>query len=257
MISTPRIAITAIQADLHHKATQLARALNLPCLSDSKQAQPHYDYLLVVTPDYLGIQKLGHPTPFYIDFLTGKLHYRHQQAGIRKELLARALGVKSRDNPLIIDATAGLGRDSFILASLGFRVIMLERAPIVCALLNDALERAQQDSQLAPTLARLQLIQTNAIDWLKTTTNTPTVIYLDPMFPERKKSAAVKKEMVLLQDLVGKNADDAQLLETALTCAAKRVVVKRPRLAVTLTERAPDFSLTGKTSRFDIYLVKQ
>jgi 16S rRNA (guanine1516-N2)-methyltransferase len=214
-------------------------------------------YELIRTPDYLGLQKTDGPDgdPFYIDFLAGKLAYRSQQASLRKEALARALGCSPRDNALIVDATAGLGRDSFILATLGFKVTAIERSPILYTLLNDALERAKRDADMASTIDNITLIQANAIDWLQTTALTPRVIYIDPMFPDRKKSALVKKEMVILQDLLGKDTDSEQLFTTALGCATHRVVVKRPRLAPQISAKSPNYSLTGKSSRFDIYLV--
>jgi 16S rRNA (guanine1516-N2)-methyltransferase len=218
-----------------------------------------HEYQLIVTPDYTGLQQTDDPTspPFYIDFLSGKMGYRSQHASLRKELLARTIGFSPRVNPTIIDATAGLGRDSFILASLGFHVTMIERSPLLFALLQDALNRAHQDHRIAPIAARLKLIHADAKEWLPThaAQYQPQVIYLDPMFPERKKSAAVKKEMVILQDILGKDMDAEPLFEAAFSCATHRVVVKRPRLAATITALAPSFSMTGKSSRFDIYLV--
>lgn len=192
--------------------------------------------------------------PFYIDFTSGKMRYRLQHAGLKSELLARALGCKPRDNPIIIDATAGLGRDSFILASLGFNVTMLERSPILYAMLLDALNRAAQDPMTAPIVKRLTLIQADAIEWLKSPEFKPDVIYLDPMFPERQKSASSKKEMAFLQELLGTDNNSHDLFAAALACGAKRIVVKRPRLAAEIAGRAPNFSLKGKSSRFDVYL---
>jgi 16S rRNA (guanine1516-N2)-methyltransferase len=216
-------------------------------------------YTLLVTPDYVGLQDRTDPKskPFYIDFLSGGIRYRGEKAGLRNELLARAMGMKPKDNPRIIDATAGLGRDSFILATLGFTLTLLERSPILYALLQDALNRAKRDPETATTISRMQLIEANAIDWLAALPipDRPHIIYLDPMFPERKKSASVKKEMAILHNVLGTDLDCAALLTVALTCATKRVVVKRPRLAPTINDQKPSFSLTGKHSRFDIYLV--
>jgi len=106
-------------------------------------------------------------------------------------------------------------------------------------------------------ITRLNLVQADSIDWLKglSSSQQPDIIYLDPMFPERKKSASVKKEMAILHNLQLNDDNDQHLLEAALSCANKRVVVKRPRLADNLSAFAPNFSLTGKSSRFDIYLV--
>lgn len=216
------------------------------------------NYTLIQTPNGLALQSSNDPKakPFYIDFVSGKLAYRAKQAGLRKEAVARAMGCHPRENPFIVDATAGLGRDSFILASLGFNVTMIERSAILFDLLKDALERASHDPKTADIVSRLDLIHANAIAWLTKPayTKRPDIIYLDPMFPERKKSASVKKEMVILQDVLGNDMDCANLLDAALTCATSRVVVKRPKLAENIGERAPNFTLSGKTSRFDIYL---
>jgi 16S rRNA (guanine1516-N2)-methyltransferase len=191
--------------------------------------------------------------PLRIDFLSDKLLYRITQASLRKELLARAIGVHPRENPTIVDATAGLGRDSFILAALGYNVTLLERSPTLHNLLSDALLRAKTHPDIAPIIDRMHLIQADAIEWLPT--QPPfNVIYLDPMFPERKKSASVKKEMIFLQNLIGKDTDSLPLFELAITCATHRVVVKRPRLAANISQNKPNFSLIGKSSRFDIYL---
>jgi len=255
------IAISITTIDQLEAGQNLASSLQLPFIPDfQSDTAKAYDYLLLRTPDYLGLQKTGYKklSPFYIDFLSGKMLYRSQHAGLRKELLARAIGFKPGDHPRIIDTTAGLGRDSFILATLGFEVTMIEQSPILHALLCDGLHRATLNPLTCDIIARLHLIHADSKDWLikSQTTPKPDVIYLDPMFPERKKSASVKKEMVILHHILGNATDDdAALLEVALTCAAKRVVVKRPRLAAYLTARAPNFSVTGKNSRFDIYLV--
>jgi 16S rRNA (guanine1516-N2)-methyltransferase len=216
-------------------------------------------YTLIQTADYLGLQSTSDKkfTPFYIDFLAGKMRYRSDQAGLKREMLARALGKKPKDAPRIVDATAGLGRDGFILATLGFHVTLLERSDIIHALLADALKRAAADATMAPIIARMHLIHADASEWLAhlSPAERPDIIYLDPMFPDREKSASVKKEMVILQNLLENDEDNPTLLDTAMACSNLRVVVKRPRLAPTLTARKPDFALTGKSSRFDIYLV--
>lgn len=234
------------------EAESIAAACGLPLVHDLHDG--NFTYLLVLTPEWIGIQstKDKHFKPFYLDFSSGKLLYRSQQAGMRKEALARAMGAKPIEGLTIIDATAGLGRDSFILATLGFEVTMLERSPIIHTLLQDAFTRGKADPQIAAIIQRLHLVQADAIDWLKT--HQADVVYIDPMFPSRQKSSSVKKEMVILQDLLGKDTDCADLFHSAKACAKKRVVVKRPRLAVNIADLAPNFALIGKSSRFDVYL---
>lgn len=257
MIKKP-LAILSTALEMDSSANILAEQLNLDFLTLASDTSA-YDYLLVSTPHYLGLQKTPYKklAPFYIDFASGKLLYRKQQAGLRKEWLSRAIGLKPSDNPIIVDATAGLGRDSFILASLGFHIILLERSPILFLLLQDALKRAAQHPSLSPIIERMHLIQANSIEWLQNSTTPIDVIYLDPMFPERKKSASVKKEMAILQELLEKDEDANQLLDQALTCATYRVVVKRPRSAANLADQTPHFALMGKNSRFDVYLIPQ
>jgi 16S rRNA (guanine1516-N2)-methyltransferase len=213
-------------------------------------------YQLILTPDHLTLQKTGDKKskPFYIDFLAGKMRYRCQQASLKKELLAKALGASPRDALLIVDATAGIGRDSFILATLGFEITLIERSPIIHALLDDAINRAKLNPATEAAANRLHLIHTDAIIWLQQASNKPDIVYLDPMFPEKQKTAATKKEMVILQDLLGKDLDADLLFQTALTCGARRIVVKRPRLAENIANHKPNYSLLGKSSRFDVYL---
>lgn len=242
------------------QAQQLALRLGLDYLAYShNEAAKNYDYLLLLTPHYLGLIKTASPQKliFYIDFLSAKQLFRMKQAGLRKEKLARAIGFKPGDKAILVDATAGLGRDSFMLAALGFEIIMLERSPIVHALLKDALTRGCQDIHLAPIMERMHLYPVDAIAWLQERPQQVDVVYLDPMFPERKKSASVKKEMVILQELLGKDENDKELFQQALACARHRVVVKRPRLAANLANREPSFSLSGKSSRFDVYLTSK
>jgi 16S rRNA (guanine1516-N2)-methyltransferase len=158
--------------------------------------------------------------------------------------------------PTVLDATAGLGRDAFVLAALGCEVTLIERHPLVAALLEDGLRRASADSATAAIAARMRLREGDAIalmrDW---SGDAPQVVYLDPMFPPRDKSALVKKEMRVFRPLVGDDGDAPALLTAALSLASHRVVVKRPRkaLALSIGGIVPGYALEGKSSRFDVY----
>lgn len=191
---------------------------------------------------------------FTIDFLSSQLLYRLKNATIKREALARAIGLKSKYRPIIIDTTTGLARDSLILASLGCEVYCLERSKLVFEVLQKGLDEAKKNDFMQPIISRMHLIHTDSITWLKENPNPGNVIYLDPMFPERRKTALVKKGMRLLQELVGPDDDSAALLHIALACGAERVVVKRPRSALELANLKPSFTLLGKSNRFDIYL---
>ncbi len=254
-MKTHQIGIYATKENLTTKAQLLSEHLSLPIAKNKNE----YDYLLIITPEGLGLVKTGTKIlPLMIDFLSGRMTYRRQHASLRKEILARALGLKNKSPLKIVDATGGLGRDSFILASLGFEVQLLERSPIIHALLEDGLVRAKQDPKVAPIVERLTLHYANAIEWLQQLgpDNRPDIIYIDPMFPERSKSALSKKDMQIFHDIVGADSDAELLLNTALACATQRVVIKRPRLAGFLADLEPAFSHTGSSSRFDIYLAR-
>lgn len=193
----------------------------------------------------------------HIDFVHGKLAHRREFGGGRGQPLAKAIGLRRGANPTVVDATAGLGRDAFVLAHLGAQVTMVERSPILAALLNDGLQRLMSSAEHTDSdNIQLQLIQANAIEWLQqqaNTVNRPEVVYMDPMYPHRTKSALVKKEMRALRALVGDDEDSALLLQAARQCALKRVVVKRPKGAPLVGDDKPSGHVESKNTRYDIY----
>lgn len=196
--------------------------------------------------------------PLSVDFVTGKAAHRRQFGGGRGQLVAKACGLAKGVTPCVVDATAGLGRDAFVLASLGAQVLLIERVDAIAALLSDGLERASQSEEVAAIAARMQLRHGDAANALaELVANAqfdPQVIHLDPMFPHRDKSALVKKEMRLFRELAGDDLDAPRLLEAALDIATHRVVVKRPRKAPPIAGPAPQHTLEGKTSRYDLYV---
>jgi len=215
-------------------------------------------------PKILGLSSTADDFKGYvhIDFVHGKLGHRRQFGGGRGQALAKAIGMKHGNNPSIVDATAGLGRDAFILASLGAQVTMIERSPILTALLEDGLQRLAAEPELSGIAKQqLHLVQANAIEWLQqqteNTANRPEVIYLDPMYPHRSKSALVKKEMRALRALVGADEDAGLLLQAARQCALKRVVVKRPKGAPFVDNSKPSGNVQSKNTRYDIYPVSK
>lgn len=241
----------------HNRAIELAQKLSLPLV---EHENGHYDFVLLYTGQGLALKQTGEKGlgPITVSFTNPAMTYRLKHGGGRRQALARAVGLKKGWQPTVIDATAGLGRDSFILAALGCQVLMLERSPILAALLEDALQRAAQEKQIAPIIKdRLQLIRADSRIFLQDLKqrDRPDVIYLDPMYPERTKSSLVKKEMRILRGLAGDDQDATALLAIGLERAQNRVVVKRPRLADTLSGIKPNHQITGKTSRFDVYLI--
>lgn len=193
----------------------------------------------------------GNETPLYVDFLAGPLGYRLASGRARHERLVRALG-KLPANSRVVDATAGLGRDSAILAAAGYDVTLIEAEPTLQLLLEDGLQRLGNE---ANTL-HLALLSGRAEQVLPALPFQPEVVYLDPMFPERRKSAAIKKELAWLQQLVpiASDEEEAQLLALARQVATHKVVVKRPRKAPFLGGVPPSSQLSGKAVRFDVYL---
>jgi len=197
--------------------------------------------------------------PLTINWAVGKSDYRRLHGG-RGEMIAKAVGVKQNFLPTVIDSTAGLGQDSFVLAAIGCQVTMIERSPVVRALLWDGLRRASRSEAIAAIAQRLSLVSGDSMLYLKNLNpeDRPDVVYCDPMFPERSKTALVKKEMRVFKDIVGEDKDADLLLEQALKVAKKRVVVKRPRKAPALNSAEnvalPSHSIEGKSCRFDVYI---
>jgi 16S rRNA (guanine1516-N2)-methyltransferase len=263
------IAISAEKGIPKSQLDKLALQTSLPLLSPKINA----DFLLHITTDKLELRKVDlnskkpskNALSISIDFTAGKIQHRRLHGGGKGQDIAKAIGLHKIPNPTVLDLTAGMGGDAFVLASLGATVSMVERNPVVHALLQDALERARlkDDDEIQAILGRLMLVHKNALDVLNSLSDDPDshdladVIYLDPMFPNRSKSAQVKKEMQFFHDIVGTDDDSEALLLLALDKAKKRIVVKRPRLAKKLTEKElPAFQITGKSTRYDVYLPK-
>lgn len=174
-----------------------------------------------------------------------------------RELVVRAARIKGADpeKPLkVIDATAGLGEDSFLLAAAGFTCTLFERDPAIAALLRYAMEQGAEDPVLAPILSRLHLVEEDSIPALHemgVTGDHPDVILLDPMFPARTKSALVKKKFQMLQQLEQPCEDEEELLQAALAARPRKLVIKRPAKGPYLGSTKPDYSLSGKSVRYD------
>ncbi|NOY63457.1 MAG: class I SAM-dependent methyltransferase [Gammaproteobacteria bacterium] len=260
------ITVSTTDPTLHEHARQLAKTLNLPFEKDVDRESviPRIEreknsFLLVVTTQRLELRQLGKtaPGPIYTDFVSGSNAHRRQYGGGRGQPLARAIGLKGGHYPLVLDATAGLGRDAFVLAYLGCNVLLAERNRVVAALLEDGLQRALNDPEVAPIVSqRMRFFGHDARLLMRSAEPRPEVIYLDPMYPPRSKSAQVKKEMRSLQQIVG-HSDDDDLLKAALTCATRRVVVKRPSGADPLGECKPTFAISSKKTRYDVYVTQE
>lgn len=245
-----RIQVQAQNEACESQAERWAKRLELPRqLADA-------DFTLEVGESGLQLQQLGAdaPGPVRVDFVEGAVAHRRLYGGGSGQMIAKAVGVQPGVRPRVLDATAGLGKDAFVLASLGCDMSLVERQPIIAALLEDGLERAQNDPEVGAIVARMRLLKGNSIEVMQQWQgDAPQVIYLDPMFPHREKSALVKKEMRLFRPLVGDDMDAPALLAAALELATHRVVVKRPRKAPCIEGSKPSHALEGKSSRYDIY----
>ena len=250
-----KIAFLRQDTDPVFRVTTLANLAHLPVIQADQITQ--FELILKFSADKLMLQLIDEdaPGPIYADFLAGKLAHRRLYGGGKNQLLAKAVGLHKFKSPRVVDVTAGLGQDSFILACLGCDVQMIERSPIIAALVADALQRAQQDGAFAHL--QLQLIAADSIRFLKTLAETdyPDIIYLDPMFPSRSKSALVKKEMRVLRTVVGDDIDADALFQLAMRIARRRVVVKRSRYAPLLADLTPTLQYKGQSSRFDVYVI--
>lgn len=173
-------------------------------------------------------------------------------ANLSRELLVRAARVRGVDRPTAVDATAGLGEDSLMLAAAGFEVTLMESNPVIFALLDDALGRAALLPELAGPVARMHAVEGDSIEALPKLGFSPDVVYLDPMFPERHKSAAVKKKFQLLHKLEHPCDDPEGLLAAARGAHPRKVVVKRPAKGPALAGAKPSHSLAGKAIRYDV-----
>lgn len=169
-----------------------------------------------------------------------------------RELLVRAARVRGVAAPTAVDATAGLGEDSLLLAAAGFTVTMYEKDPVIAALLQDALDRAANDPQLSAIVERMTLVKGDSVAALRAMGAAPDVVFLDPMFPERTKSAAVKKKFQLLHRLERPCEDERELLDAALAAGPRKVVIKRPPKGPCLAGVKPSHAVAGKAVRYDV-----
>ena len=261
--TSPRLAVVCNEPHSRDRAAHTAQRLQCALLLgvDPKQL-PDLDFVLLYDEQGVSIQETGvkAPGPVRAEFVTGAAGHRYRFGGGKGQLVAKAVGIKAGVYPHVLDLTAGLGRDGFVLASLGCRVTLVERSLPVFLLLEDGLQGARQMAQeleLQNALGRIELIAMDGLSYLSGLPTSPDVVYLDPMFPERHKSAEVKKEMRAFHQLVGKDDDADSLLVAALDRARYRVVVKRPRKAPLLAGREPSHQLSGKTTRFDVYALRK
>ena len=187
-------------------------------------------------------------------FIEGPILHRLKYGKGRGQNLAKAVGFKFNKNRAIIDATAGLGYDAFILASLGANVTLIERSEKIYDLLKAAISEAKlYGGEISKIVNRMNLLFGDSKDILPNIA--PEVILIDTMYKDRKKSALVKNDMRLVREVVGSDSDHVELIDVALKNASKRVVIKQPRYAETLDNiKGCSHQILGKTIRYDVYV---
>ena len=249
------------------------------------------DYLIQCSPEHTAlIDRHSTHGPIILDYATGSLRHRQRFGGGKGQPLAKALGLKAKQTPnFVLDATAGYGKDAFVIASLGCPVLLVERSPVMCCLVEQALLLAGRDSVTETISSRMVLVNEDSTIFLQMLKNAhtqissqqnkqinkfpddpvlhginnqpatwhfsrPDVIYLDPMYPLTEKSAKVKKDMQTLHRLIGPDIANESLLSTALECTRKQVVVKRPKNAAPFANQEPHRHISSPNTRYDIYL---
>ena len=200
-------------------------------------------------------QKGPDTLPFYIDFLSGASFYRYKTNRTINQPLAKAVGIKPGFRPDICDLTAGFGNDGFVFASMGCNVTLVERSPVIWALLDDGLKRAKLNSKTGFLFDdKISLFNADSTSFLSKSANRYSSVYLDPMYPHRRKASLNKLKMRHLRSIVGDDTDSPELLKIARKHAIKRTVVKRPSSADYLTTETPSYCVKSKKHRYDIYL---
>ena len=277
------ISISYASEELKDKAENFAKNTSYPVVAETEVTTPIY---LNYANEFVEICDKEKDISVHIDFISGDLAHRHKYGGGRSQSIAKAIGLKQgTPPPSVLDATAGLAKDAYVLACLGCSMTLVERSPIIVELIKDAIHRAEEDEHFKSVLKNgFEIINQSSIDYLTELANKgmskdsdsdavdpevnypeiiypdviyPDVIYLDPMYPDKKKSASVKKNMQILQKLLGKDEDTQELLNSALKVAKKRVVVKRPKGAENLTELKPTYTVESKKTRYDVYIIPQ
>ncbi len=242
------LAVYAEDSNYIEEAVRCAEHLRLPLLEQEEAGgRP-----MLLSFGHNGLSLTANGLSLRGDF--SKMLPRLRQSNLQQELLVRAARIKKADGPLMaVDATAGLGEDSLILAAAGFEVHLYEYNPIIAALLRDALRRAEEIPELSGIIARMRLVEDDSIEAMGHLSEKPAVIVLDPMFPERHKSAAVKKKFQLLQ-ILERPDNGEKLLQAAFKAHPRKIVIKRPLKGPYLAGIKPNYSLSGKAIRYDCIL---
>jgi len=239
----PQVSIQAGEGKRVEAALVAAR-YKMPLISEDDRAATRF--VLVFASDRLVLTDQDNPKcrPILVpDLKMPRLS--------RKQLPGKAIG---RQSKTVVDATAGWGSDAFLLAAMGFEVVAVERCAAVCALLEDGIERNLKINDFLHISHRYA----DAVSYLGMLEEKPDAVYLDPMYPQgRKKSVKVARKMSVLRTVAGEDSNFLALFGQAVRCAAKKVVLKRPKYAAVLFPQSVAMSMNGKMARYDIYHPQQ
>jgi 16S rRNA (guanine1516-N2)-methyltransferase len=224
-------------------ADRLAGKLDVP-LTDTPGEQ------LTVLFDASGVSLCGYGLNYQGDF--SNMLYRVTDGRLLHEMLVRAAKTDKK-GLRAVDATAGMGEDSFLLAAYGYEVTMCEKNPVIAALLKDALRRAAKQPALKEIIRRMNLVEGDSIEFLADQTEKADLIYLDPMFPERQKSGLTNKKLQLIQKMEPPCGEEEALFAAAISAKPSKIIVKRPLKSPYLAGRKPNYTLNGKAIRYDCY----
>ena len=249
--TTSRLCVLAVPGGDRAAASCLAERLGISLHTDERGAED----ALIVRFDRDGVALAADGMELRADL--SSMASRLRRGRLERELLVRAAKVKGVEDPVAVDATAGFGEDSLLLAAAGFKVLLFEHDAVIAAMLRDALRRAAEVPALAEAASRMCLAGEDSVQGLAALEASPDVVYLDPMFPERRKSAAVKKKFQLLHRLERPCDDEDALLRAAVAAGPRKVVVKRPVKGPFLAGAKPSYSLAGKAVRYDCIVPAQ
>lgn len=242
------LAVCARDGASDERARALTQRLHAPLVGSDELAGK---LVVSVGQDGLALEHEG--LQMRADLASMVPRVRHDRLG--RELLVKAAKIKGHDGPLrAVDATAGLGQDALLLAAAGFETTLFEQNPVIAALLADSLERAARIPELEGAIARMHFVEGDSIAGLHQLAQPCDVVLLDPMFPERRKSASVKKKFQLLHLLELPCADEEELLFAAFAARPRKVVVKRPPKGPYLAGVKPSYSLDSKAVRYDVHV---
>ena len=226
-------------------AEQLSQQLGVP-IADSMGGE------LTLVFDDAGLSLVGCGMRYQGDF--ARMFNRVTKGRLHHEMLVKIAKTKT-EHPIAVDAAAGMGEDSFLLAAAGDEVYLFERDKVIAALLRDALRRARQDDRLRGIVGRMRLIEGDSIERMPKLDIKPEIVYLDPMFPPRKKSGLIQKKLQLIQKLEQPCANERELYDAAAALRPKKIIIKRPLNGALLADKKPSYTVKGKAIRYDVMVL--